>query len=267
MAVSASGPAAAPARRPFAPSWGFRLGALALLAYTAYAVPQLGLSLERLSVGFGEAGHFLARMLPPNFARWRLLVEGLLESLQIAVLASAIGIVLSLPLGVLAARNLAPWWIAAPVRGLIALCRSLHYVIVAILFVKAIGFGALAGVAALVVASIGFIAKLFAEALEEISMKPVEAVRAAGAGTLAVLIYAVLPQVASRFVGFCLYQLDSNLRNSTLVGIVGAGGIGGTLFAAFKRFDYDFVSAILIAIIAVILLAELVSGRVRAALR
>jgi phosphonate transport system permease protein len=266
--VSATGlAAAAPPRRPFAPNWGFRLGALALAVYAAYAASQLGLSWERLAVGFGEAGRFLARMFPPNFARWELLVEGLLESLQIAILASAIGIALSLPLGVLAARNLAPWWISTPVRAFIALCRALHYVIVAILFVKAIGFGALAGVAALVVASVGFIAKLFAEALEEISMKPVEAVRAAGAGTMAVLLYAVLPQVASRFVGFCLYQLDSNLRNSTLVGIVGAGGIGGTLFAAFKRFDYDFVCAILIAIIALIFLAELLSGRVRAALR
>jgi phosphonate transport system permease protein len=267
--VSATGfaAAAAPPRRPFAPNWGFRIGAVALAVYAAYAASQLGLSWERLAVGFGEAGRFLARMFPPNFARWELLVEGLLESLQIAILASAIGIALSLPLGVLAARNLAPWWISTPVRAFIALCRALHYVIVAILFVKAIGFGALAGVAALVVASVGFIAKLFAEALEEISMKPVEAVRAAGAGTMAVLLYAVLPQVASRFVGFCLYQLDSNLRNSTLVGIVGAGGIGGTLFAAFKRFDYDFVCAILIAIIALIFLAELLSGQVRAALR
>ena len=98
-------------------------------------------------------------------------------------------------------------------------------------------------------------------------MKQVEAVRSTGASTMAVLLLAVLPQVASRFVGFGLYQLDSNLRNSTLVGIVGAGGIGGTLFAAFKRFDYDFVSAILIAIIALILLAEIVSGRIRGAMR
>ena len=98
-------------------------------------------------------------------------------------------------------------------------------------------------------------------------MKPVEAVRATGAPGASVLLHAVLPQVASRFIGFCLYQLDSNLRNSTLVGIVGAGGIGGTLFAAFKRFDYDFVCAILLAIIALIFLAEVISGRVRAALR
>jgi phosphonate transport system permease protein len=113
----------------------------------------------------------------------------------------------------------------------------------------------------------GFIAKLFAEAIEEISMKQVEAVRATGAGPFGVLLYGVLPQVASRFVGFCIYQLDSNLRNSTLVGIVGAGGIGGTLFAAFKRFDYDFVAAILLSIIALIFIAEIVSARVRKALQ
>jgi phosphonate transport system permease protein len=257
-----------PARRsPFAADWGMRIAGLLLIAYLIYAATQLDLGLGRFVTGLGEGGRFLARMFPPNFARWELLLEGMVESIQIAVLATVLGIALSLPLGLLAARNLSPWWVSGPVRALIAVCRSLHYVIVAIIFVKALGFGALAGVAALVVASIGFVAKLFAEAVEEISMKQVEAVRSTGAGPMAVLLYAVLPQVASRFVGFSLYQLDSNLRNSTLVGIVGAGGIGGTLFAAFKRFDYDFVSAILISIIALILLAELVSGRVRAALR
>jgi phosphonate transport system permease protein len=255
------------ARRAFAPNWTARAGLLALAIYALYAMGQLDLTWDRLVIGLGEGGRFLARMWPPNFARWALLLEGLLESIQIAVLASALGILLSLPLGLLAARNLSPVVLAAPTRAFIALCRSLHYVIVAILFVKAIGFGALAGVAALTVASMGFIAKLFAEAIEEISMKQVEAIRATGAGLGAVLLYGVLPQVASRFTGFCLYQLDSNLRNSTLVGIVGAGGIGGTLFAAFKRFDYDFVAAILLAIIALIFAAELISGRIRAAMR
>ncbi|EFH13444.1 phosphonate ABC transporter, permease protein PhnE [Teichococcus cervicalis] len=268
MSTTLPQPGAEAARRvAFAPNWTMRIALLALALYTVWACSRLGLSWDRVAHGMGEGGRLLARMVPPNFERWSLLLEGLLESLQIAVLASAIGILLSLPLGVLAARNLSPVWISAPVRAVIAVCRSLHYVIVAILFVKAIGFGALAGTAALVVASIGFIAKLFAEAIEEISMKQVEAIRATGAGVMKVLAYAVLPQVASRFIGFSLYQLDSNLRNSTLVGIVGAGGIGGTLFAAFKRFDYDFVAAILLAIIALIFLAEIISGRVRAALR
>ncbi|MGG5808552.1 phosphonate ABC transporter, permease protein PhnE [Falsiroseomonas sp. CW058] len=258
---------AAAARDAFRPNWAARGGFVALALYSAYAATQLDITWARLLVGFGEAGRFLARMVPPNFERWELLLEGMLESLQIAVLSTVLGILVSLPLGLLAARNLTPLWVNAPVRGLVAVCRSLHYVIVAILFVKAIGFGALAGIAALTIASMGFVAKLFAEAVEEISMKQVEAIRATGAGPGAVLLYGVLPQVASRFVGFSLYQLDSNLRNSTLVGIVGAGGIGGTLFAAFKRFDYDFVCAILLTIIALIFVAELVSGRIRAALR
>ena len=254
-------------RNPFPPNWPLRIGAALGIAYILYASAQLGITGERLLHGMGEAQRFLARMFPPNFERWGLLVEGMLESLQIAILSTAIGILLSLPLGLMAARNLSPIWLAAPTRGFIAVCRSLHYVIVAIVFVKALGFGALAGVAALTVASMGFIAKLFAEAIEEISMKQVEAVRASGASAAGVLIYGVVPQVASRFIGFGIYLLDSNLRNSTLVGIVGAGGIGGTLFAAFKRFDYDFVCAILISIIALIFLAEVVSGRIRAALR
>ncbi len=257
-----------PATRPpqaLPVNWAGRAGLVALAVYTVYAASLFDLTWDRFVIGLSEGSHFLARMVPPNFQRWELLLSGLLESLQIAILASAIGIVVSLPIGLFAARNLMPWWVTWPARALVALCRSFHPVIVAILFVKAIGFGALAGAGALVVASIGFVGKLFAEAIEEISLKQVEAVRATGASFLNVVVFGVLPQVLSRFIGFCLYQLDSNLRNSTMVGIVGAGGIGGTLFAAFKRFDYDFVCAILVAIIAVIFVGEVVSGWMRRA--
>jgi phosphonate transport system permease protein len=183
---------------------------------------------------------------------------------EIAIIASAFGILLSLPIGLLAARNMMPLWVTWPARALIAVCRSFHPIIVAILFVKAVGFGALAGILALIVASIGFIAKLFAEAIEEISMKQVEAVRASGAPFLNVITFGVLPQVFARFIGFSSYQLDSNFRVSTVVGIVGGGGIGGTLFAAFQRFDYDFVCAILLSIIALIMVVEVFSARLRA---
>jgi phosphonate transport system permease protein len=203
-------------------------------------------------------------MFPPNFSRWELIQSGIVESVQIAVIATVVGIVIALPIGFLAARNLMPAWVTWPTRALIALCRSFHPIIVAILFVKAIGFGALAGVMALIVASVGFIAKLFAEAIEEISLKQVEAVRATGAGFLSTLIMGVQPQVLPRFIGFATYQLDSNLRNSTMVGIVGGGGIGATLFTAYQRFDYDVVLAILIVIVALIMVAEIVSGWARA---
>jgi len=246
-------------RAAFPPNWRARIGFVLLALYVVYACVQMGVSLERLQVGLEHGQRFLARMFPPNFGRWELIVSGIVESLQIAVIATFFGIVLALPTGFLAARNLMPVWVTWPARGLIALCRSFHPIIVAIIFVKAIGFGALAGVMALIVASIGFISKLFAEAIEEISLKQVEAVRATGAGFLSVLIMGVLPQVLPRFIGFSTYQLDSNLRNSTMVGIVGGGGIGATLFTAYQRFDFDVVLAILIVIVAMIMVAEVIS--------
>lgn len=255
--------ARAPRPPAFRVSWLARGASVALAVYVVYAARLLDITWARFGEGLGHGAALVGRMLPPDFARWELLVRGLKESLEIAVLASAAGILLSLPVGLLAARNLMPAWVTWPARGLIALCRSFHPIIVVILFVKAVGFGALAGILALIVGSVGFIAKLFAEAIEEISLKQVEAVRATGASFANVLTFGVLPQVMARFVGFCVYQTDSNLRNSTMVGIVGGGGIGGTLFAAFQRFDYDFVTAILLCIIALIWLGELVASRIR----
>jgi phosphonate transport system permease protein len=253
-------------RNPFPAHWPARLGWLALLVYVVWAASRLDFTWTRFVSGLGNLERFLSRMFPPNFGgdKWEMIVKGLTESLEIAVIATAIGIMISLPIGLMSARNLSPVWVSWPARMLIALCRSFHPVIVAIIFVKAVGFGAIAGIGALVVGSIGFISKLFAEAIEEISLKQVEAVRASGASFTNVLTYGVLPQVFGRFLGFCTYQLDSNLRNSTMVGIVGAGGVGGTLFAAFQRFDYDFVLAILISIITLIFIGEILSTIMRA---
>ena len=258
-------PAVAPrANDPFQRRGWSRVVAIAVVLYVVYACAQLEVSWERVRAGLDHAARFFSRLFPPNFTRSDLLLKGLTESLQIAILASTLGIVLALPVSLAAARNLMPAWLSWPARFVIVAARSLHPVIVAILFVKAVGFGALAGVLALTVASIGFVGKLFTEAIEEISEKQVEAVRATGAPFAAVLAYGVLPQVFARFIGFATYQLDSNLRNSTMVGIVGAGGIGGTLFAAFQRFDYDYVCAILISIIALIMVGELLATAIRA---
>ncbi|WP_431023383.1 phosphonate ABC transporter, permease protein PhnE [Halomonas sp. H5] len=248
---------------PFHPSWGSRALWAGLVLYLVYAATTLDLTWARFLVGIDQGGELLGRLFPANFGRWELLLNDLIESLQIAIIASVVGIVISLFVGLLAARNLMPNLVSAPMRVFIALCRTFHPVIIAILFVKAVGFGALAGILTLIVASVGFIAKLFAEAIEEISLKQVEAIRATGAGFASIILFGVLPQVFSRFIGFSMYQLDSNLRNSTMVGIVGAGGLGGTLFSAFQRFDYDFVTAILITIIALILVGEALSNAVR----
>src|SRR5262245_24748796 len=249
----------------FPANWPARIGLILLAVYVIYASQILDVTWARFLIGIEQGSRFIGRMFPPNFApdKLQLLYSGMVESLQIAILATVIGIALSLPLGLAAARNLSYAPIAWTARTLIALFRTFHPVIIAILFVKAVGFGALAGVLALIVASMGFLSKLVAEAIEEMSMKPVEAVRASGASFLSVIVMAVMPQVLPRVIGFCAYLLDSNLRNSALVGIVGGGGIGATLFTAFQRFDYDFVLTIVLAIIAIVMVGEVLSRFMR----
>jgi phosphonate transport system permease protein len=251
----------------FPANWGARAGWLLFAVYIAYAGSQLEFTPARVAAGLEHGANFMARLFPPDFRRWELLLKGMVESLQIAVVASALGTLISLPLSLAAARNLMPAWASWPARVVMVVCRSFHPVIVAIVFVKAVGFGALAGILALTVASVGFLGKLMTEAIEEISLKQVEAVRATGAPFFSVVAFAVVPQVFSRFIGFVSYETDANLRNSTMVGIVGAGGIGGTLFAAFQRFDYDFVCAIVLTIIALIMLGEALTVRIKKVFR
>lgn len=257
--------AATPRPPAFPVNWTSRAAWIGLALYTIYATSILELTWARFVTGLDNGAKFLSRMFPPNFAadKLELIAAGTFESIQIAVLATFFGVILSMPLGLAAARNLSPGWLSWSARGLIAVFRSFHPVIVAILFVKAVGFGALAGILALIVSTMGFVSKLFAEVVEEMSPKPVEAIRATGASFMNLLAMAVLPQVTARFVGLTVYQLDSNLRNSTMVGIVGGGGIGAPLFTAYQRFDYDVVLTILLIIIGLILIAEFVSGRIR----
>jgi ABC-type phosphate/phosphonate transport system permease subunit len=157
--------APSPTRRvAFPPNWPLRIGFVALALYVVYACSILDITWARFVLGFGHGARFIARMFPPNFAhdKLELLYSGMTESLQIAIIATVVGVMLSLPLGLAAARNLAPLPLAWAARALIALFRTFHPVIVAILFVKAVGFGALAGMLALIVASLGFLSKLIA---------------------------------------------------------------------------------------------------------
>jgi phosphonate ABC transporter permease subunit PhnE len=252
-------------RVAFPPNWPARIGLIVFVAYVLYAARILDITWARFVLGLDHGAKFLARMFPPDVApdKLALLYDGMIESLQIAILATVFGTLISLPLGIAAARNLSPAPIAWAARGVIAVFRTLHPIVIAILFVKAVGFGALAGTLALTVASVGFVSKLVAEAVEEMSMPQIEAVRATGASFPAVVVMGLFPQIMPRFIGFTAYELDSNLRNSALVDIVGGGGIGAPLFTAFQRFDYDFVLTIVLAIIAIVMVGELVSGWMR----
>lgn len=240
--------------------WGLRA---AIAVYLVWAVSTLPIDWARASEGLTRAGRIFGGAFPPSFARSGLLIDGFLESLRIALLATVGGVALSIPIAFMAARNIAPtpiYWLG---RAIVIVARSFHPVIVAIVFVKAVGFGPFAGVLTLIVYSVGFVAKMLAERIEEIDFGQVEAMRAAGAPTLPTLFYAIFPQILPRQIGLTIYQLDSNLRASAVVGIVGAGGIGSTLANAFGRYDYDFALAIMIVIICAILVTEALSGWIR----
>ncbi|CAN5758653.1 phosphonate ABC transporter, permease protein PhnE [soil metagenome] len=241
-----------------------RYGLLGLtFGYLYWAVASLPFDWNRIVQGFPRAVRIFGNAIPPEFARSQLMITGFTESIQMAIIATLIGVALSVPVAVMAARTISPTPVYLLGRAIIILARSFHPVIVAIIFVKAVGFGALAGILTLIVYSLGFVGKLLAEAIEEVDYGQIEAIRASGAGYFKVLVYAVFPQILPRQVGLSIYQLDSNLRASAVVGVVGAGGIGGTLMNAFRRFDYDFALAILMVLIAIILVSEGISGRIR----
>ncbi len=236
---------------------------LAFAAFLAWNVVSLEVNPERVARGLSRIGTVVARAVPPDFSRSGLLLSGIVESIEMATLSTLLGVLLGIPVAVLAARNVVPVTVYAGGRGVITLGRTFHELIVAILFVKAVGFGPLAGVLTLTINSVGFFGKLLAEQIETIDRGQIEAVRATGAGRGAVLLYAVLPQVLPRIIGLTIYQWDIHLRQSTIIGIVGAGGIGATLYNAFSRYDYDFVLAILLVIVGIVLAGEAVSALAR----
>jgi phosphonate transport system permease protein len=177
--------------------------------------------------------------------------------------STVIGIIVSVPIALGAARNIAPLPVYYFCRAVIAVSRSFQEVILAIFFVKLFGFGPFAGVVTLSVATIGFFAKLLAEDIEDMDARQAEAVRATGGGWFQWLNYGIQPQVMPRFIGLSMYRLDINFRESAIVGIVGGGGIGATLNTAFDRYEFDSAAAILIVIIAIVMVVEYSSGYVR----
>ncbi|KUL93581.1 phosphonate ABC transporter permease [Bosea sp. WAO] len=240
---------------------------LALAAYLTWSLSTLNVDTARILAGLPRAWNILERMVPPDFSRWQLLLTGMVESVQIAIAATIVGAVLSIPIGIAAAANLSPRPLYLAARGLIVVGRTFHEVIIAIFFVKLFGFGPVAGLLTLAFSSAIFLGKMLAEDIENMKPGPVEAIRATGASFSQIFGYAVVPQVLVKTLGVLIYRLDSNLRHSTVIGIVGAGGIGQTLSASFSRYDFDFASAILLTIAAMVAFGEWFSDWARRRLR
>ena len=243
--------------------WRWALNA-SILLYIVLAWLSVEINWARVAQGMDRGLAFMASFLQPDFvSRSGEIFTGLKESLTMTLASTAIGVLLAIPVGLGAARNISPVPVYLLCRTIIALSRTFQEIIIAILFVAMFGFGPLAGVVTLAFATIGFMAKLLAEDIEDTQKDPLEAIRATGAGWMQWVNYAVQPQVMPRLIGLSLYRLDINFRESAVIGIVGAGGIGATLNTSINRYDYDTSAAILLLIIVIVLMSEYLSGYVR----
>jgi len=213
-----------------------------------------------------QGADLISRMWPPDWAYANLLWKALWDTINIATLGTVLGIMMAFPCAFLAARNTTPHPILRSFALLIIVSsRSINSLIWAMLLVTIIGPGILAGILAIALRSIGFIGKLLYEAIEEIHPTPVEAITATGASRMQVMSYAVLPQVMPAFAGISIYRWDINIRESTVLGLVGAGGIGLQLNAAINSLAWDRVSIIFILIFATVIVSEYISAKVRKA--
>ncbi|MGE0036186.1 MAG: phosphonate ABC transporter, permease protein PhnE [Xanthobacteraceae bacterium] len=241
--------------------WILVLGAL---AYLVVGFGTVEVNWARVSEGLTRGVRFLSGFLVPDFtSRWSDIQQGMIESLTMTVTSTVAGIALSVPFGLGAARNLAPAWLYLVCRAVIAFARSFQEIIIAIFFVAMFGFGPFAGFLTLSLSTIGFLAKLLADDIEEADHAQIEAIRATGASWWQVVTWAVAPQVMPRLVGLSLYRLDINFRESAVVGIVGAGGIGATLNTALDRYEFDSAAAILLMIIGIVMVCEYGSSLIR----
>lgn len=237
---------------------------LATVTYLYLALNSIDVNWARVSDGIVRAALLFESFLYPNFsARWDDILQGMIESLTMTVTATVAGVFLAVPVGIGAARNIAPVWLYGLCRTVIALARSFQEIIVAIFFVAMFGFGPFAGFLTLSLSTIGFLSKLLADDIEEIDPSQVEAIRSTGASFLQILDFAVASQVVPRLVGLTAYKVDINFRESSVIGIVGAGGIGATLNTALDRYEFDSAAAILFIIIGIVMVCEYASGVIR----
>jgi len=206
---------------------------------------------------------FAEGFFPPNFHNWPTYLEEMIITVQIALWGTFLAIILSIPFGILCSENLVPWYVHQPMRRLMDAFRAINEMVFAMLFVVAVGLGPFAGVLALFIHTTGILAKLFSEAVEAVDHRPIEGIRATGANWLQEVVFGVIPQVLPLWVSYSLYRFESNVRSATVLGIVGAGGIGQVLWEYIRGFYYAETAAVMIIIIVSVSLLDMASQRLR----
>lgn len=219
---------------------------------------------ERLSEGLPAIGVVGSEMFPPDFARWQQWIQPMIDTIAMSVAGTTLAVLFSVPLAFLAAKNTTPHrFVYSAARMVLNALRSVPELIMGIIFVAAVGFGMLPGVLALGLHSVGMVGKFFAEAIEHAHPAPIEAAEAAGATPLQVIAHGVIPQVFTQFADVTMYRWEYNFRASTVMGMVGAGGIGTELVGSLRLLDYPQVSAILIVILVAVSIVDGLSGILR----
>jgi phosphonate transport system permease protein len=241
-------------------------GAALLIAVLAWSYQGAQIKPVELIRDSGNLVKLAGEFFPPDFSAWRFYLSETVLTVQIAIWGTGLAILGAIPLGLACAGNIAPWWVNQPVRRLMDMCRSINELVFAMLFIVAVGLGPFAGVLALWVHTTGILAKLFAEAVEAIDPRPVEAVRATGANGLEEIVYGVIPQVLPLWVSFSLYRFESNVRSASVIGLVGAGGIGQVLWEIIRAFQFQQTCAVMIMVVVTVTLIDALSQQLRRAL-
>lgn len=238
-------------------TWGVLL---ALLAGSWQGADMRPLDLARESSNMVE---YAASFFPPDFREWRMYLAEMVVTVQIALWGTFLAVLCAVPLGLLSSSNIVPAWVYQPVRRVMDAARAINEMVFAMLFIVAVGLGPFAGVLALWVHTTGSLAKLFSEAVEAIDPQPVEGIRATGASALHEIVYGVIPQVLPLWISFSLYRFEANVRSASVVGMVGAGGIGVVLWEIIRGFQYAQTCAVMIIIVVTVALIDLASARIR----
>jgi len=237
-----------------------------ILAFFLWSAWATEVSLSRSIDGVPFVLDFLRRMLPPDPSVLGHALRGATQTLQIAIVGTGIAAILALPVGFLAARNVSPPWLFYAARSILNMFRAVDTLVYALIFVAAVGLGPFPGVLAVVAYTATVLGKLYSEAIESIDPGPVEAVAATGASQLQLLRWGILPQLVPQFLSFTLYRLETNIRAAAILGFVGAGGIGFYIQTYLRMLNYPAASTVLLVLIALVMVVDFASSRLRARL-
>ena len=245
------------------PRGRFLLGIPVALLILLWSAGGVGFDFLKLGQGSLNMVEFLGRLIPPDFSKISTILELLLETLQMAIVGTVLGVVFSLLMAFCSASNIAPSWLYYPSRWVMNVIRAVPDLVFALMFVSAVGLGPFAGILAMTLGSVGSIGKIFAEAMEAVDKGPVVAMQAVGASKRQVVQYGILPQAAAPLVSYTLLLFEGNVRGATILGLVGAGGIGLEMTTAMRMYDYGHLSAIIICIIVLVTIIDQGSALIR----